>query len=157
MDNVYEYSQSLNLEDELADLCRTKEEVDAVVLCKHIIDDNREAYFHALAHQPKDTTGRQKKLNKLLTEAENQQERDDIILERKAVYHWRSEVTDIKYDVLESCMKILEDVQIGKKHIAKLLPRLTEYLKTYPKESSDEKVQRLLSTNRINNLLNKLK
>lgn len=157
MDNVYEYSQSLHLEDKFADLCRTKDEVDAVVTCKEIIDDNRDSYIHALAHQPKDTTGRQKKLNKLLAEAKNTQQIDDIFIEWKAVYHWRSEVKDIKYDVLESCTEILEGTGMGKKQRLKLLPRLTKYLKSYPKESSDEKAQRLLSTNRINNLLDKLK
>lgn len=135
--NPYEYAQHHELDAVYADVCNSNDEIDAVLLCLWIIDQERHNYLHAQALAPKDEKGRQKTLSKLLL-GTNPQQHQDILTEWTAVYHWRSEIKDVKYGILDSCNTILEATAMGKKRRERLLPRFTEYLLETHQEGEED-------------------
>ncbi len=124
----YEYSQEIELDDRFADVCISIDEMDAVVLCLLEIDTGRHLYEHALALCPKDYEGEMKVLNNQLARAQNQQHRDDIIMEWEATRHWHSRVKTEKDHMFDACKTILKDAAIGKHRKEALLKKLNLYL-----------------------------
>ena len=124
----YDYSQYLELADVYADVCTTKDEMDAVVLCLWIIDQERNDYHHAIVTAPHDQKKNQKALNNKLSGTATRQQHDDIIRECEAVYHTRSIVKAIKNELIDTCTRILKEAGIGKNKRELLIPRLTEHL-----------------------------
>ncbi len=126
--NPYEYAGYIGLDDRFTDECISIDEIDAVVLCLLEIDTGRHLYEHALALRPKDYEGEAKVLNNQLAEAQNQQQRDDIMMEWEATRHWHSRVKTEKDHMFDACKTILKDASVGKHRKEALLRELNLYL-----------------------------
>lgn len=122
------YAEHLGLANVFADVCVTKAEMDAVVLCLFEIDTGRHLYEHASTLRPKDYKGETKVLNNRLARVQNQVQRDDIIMEWEATRHWHSRVKTEKDHIFDACKTILKDASIGRHRREALLKELNQYL-----------------------------
>ncbi len=127
MDNVYEYAQEKWVEDKYSDLCKSKEEIDAVIWCLSFIDDQASRYHHAVSERPHDPGERQEALYQLLADKPII-EQTEIRGEMEQLYPWRSTVQETKEDIFYFCSSAMRAAGMGKKKWLRLKPKLTEYL-----------------------------
>ncbi len=128
--NVWEYAQEKELEDEYSDLCKSKEEIDAVLWCLSFIDDQADKYIHAVSERPHDPKERQEALYQLLADKPSI-EQDEIRSEMKQLYPWYSAVQETKDEIFYFCSTAMKDAGMGKKKWLLLKPNLTKYLKDH--------------------------
>ncbi len=127
----------------IADVCNTRKDIDAMVLCMWFVEKNTERYQHAVALAPPNPTKRLKAYNNKLSKAKTaQQIRDTIEVwkSRKPLY---SDVKDIKEEVLDTCIDIMKGAGIGINRRRKIIPLLTWHL-MYDEELLQEPNQRLI-------------
>jgi len=156
--NVYEYAEEKELHYSFSDLCKNKEEVDAILSCLSFIREEAPKYHHAIALRPHDIKHRKKHLQELLNKAKNETEQEDILKESEAFYPTNSTVQEIKNDILIYCETIMRNSGMGKKKWLKLRPALTKYLNSgYEPQTQNERVKASIDKMKTNKILNSLK
>ncbi len=145
--DVSRYAWRKNISPIIADSCNTREEVDAVQRCMVVIKQNVNKYHHAVSLAPHDTKGRMKAINKLLSNAKNPQEKNDIMLEWSAVSPVKSQTKAIKNNVLDICKIIMKNSGIGIHRRDRIIPLLTWHLTDDDEllQKPDENLQKLLN------------
>ncbi len=126
--DVRYYAWEINLNPLIADACSTREEIDAAVECVWLVEQYADKYRHAVALAPKDPAKKQKALRNKLSKTKSQQEHYDTVLEWRAASPSHSNIKNIKYEVLNTCIDILKNANFDNACIKKIIPALTWHL-----------------------------
>ena len=122
------YATDKDVRLDLADMCNSIDEVDALALCLYTIEQAKPVYTYSQYSAPKYPARRTKAFNELIANLAPYEQAIELEYINQQE-HLISQTQAIKRGVTRTITAILQDVGIGKKRRYLMLPLLIETLK----------------------------
>ena len=119
------YARKVGLDGRLEYDCNSIDEIDTLKRCQIIIEDCRDAYFHAINVAPKDPKRVESKLIKMNAD-------EDLLTEYRAIEPWYSNAENIRKVAMSDIKEILTFKNIGINRQDKLLATIALILREEP-------------------------
>ncbi len=123
LDATY-YADTKDVDLRIAYACNTREEIDAIIACIEMIQENKYKYEYAVHSAPRDPKRETKKFTEILDSCTTENERQEELSYMEQVEPISSQTMVIKNQIREDITFILKSANIGKNRRKEIIPIL---------------------------------
>ncbi len=143
--NITVYAKEADVRLDLADICISTAEVEAVIECLHYIDEERAAYHFAKHSAPSDATRLLKSFNKSIKGWNISQSEEELEYHHQ-IEPFASKVKHVKARLKKYFILVLKGANVGDIRMMKMIPLLFQELYDEDKipTLTDEEAEQLM-------------